>query len=90
MQINLATELAKGRQIREHKFDEPLQRLVKKQMETEQVQHQIESQSRANQALKEFNKIQAMQQIRNDNVPKARDDSGTYAAILDKMNQHLI
>ena len=86
-QINLATELAKGRQIREHKFDEPLQKLAKEQIETEQMQHQIESQSHANKALQEYNKMQAMQQIRNENVSQAKDDAGTYAAILDKMNQ---
>ena len=51
------------------------------------MQQQKDALKQTNQALQEYNKMQAIQQIRNDNVSKAKDDAGTYAAILDKMNQ---
>ena len=86
--MNLAAEPEKNRQIREHHFDEPIQRLAKDQLEADQLKQKAEARSHANQALQEYKKLKAMMKIRDEQVADGNDNAEAYAAILDKMNQN--
>ena len=46
-QMNLAAQLEKNRQIREHKFDKSIQKLAKDQVEADQLKQKAEAQSHA-------------------------------------------
>ena len=56
---------------------------MKDQVEAEQLKQKAEARSHANQALQEYNKLQAMKKIRDEQAASGNDNTEAYAAILD-------
>lgn len=72
----------------------PIKRIAKAEVETEQMQRQIDLTNQANKVKQKHKEIQAIEQPRDENVSRGKDHLETYIANLEaanliKLNNHL-